>query len=87
MYVDEKMNFNTHVYQTNRLLAVIRRTYKFLDEETLLCLYKGLVRRSQEYGVVIWSPYLRTDQDALKPIQCRATRLALVLRNCRTKND
>ncbi len=43
MYIDQKMSFNTHVYQaiakTNRLLGVIRRAYKFLDRETLLRLY------------------------------------------------
>ncbi len=79
VHVDQKMNFSTHVYQAtakaNRLLGVIRRAYKFLDEETLLCLYKGLVRPSLEYGVIIWSPYLKKDQDAVEAVQRRATRL------------
>ncbi len=50
-------------------------TIKFLDEETLLCLYKGLVRPSLEYGVIIWSPYLKKDQDAVEAVQRGATRL------------
>ncbi len=79
VYIDQKMNFSTHVYQAiakaNRLLGALHRGYKFLDEETLLCLYKGLVRPSLEYGVVIWSPYPRKDQYAMEVVQCRATKL------------
>ncbi len=76
VYVGQKINFNSHVYQTiakdNRLLGTICRAYKFLDEETMLCLYKGLVRPSLEYGVVIWSPYLRKDQDAVEAVHTQS---------------
>ncbi len=78
VYIEQKMNFNTYVSQaiakvTDCWELFVKCTmYKFLDEETLLCLYKGLVRPSLEYGVITGSPYLRKDQDAVEAIQSRA---------------
>ena len=39
------------------MLGLIKRSYTFLDKESLLCLYKAMVRPILEYGVTVWSPY------------------------------
>ena len=53
--VDDSLRFREHMQQAtlraNKLLGIIRRTYHFLDAESLLFLYRGLVRPSLEYGV------------------------------------
>ena len=67
--------------KTNRLLGVIRRTYQYLDRTTFLHLYKGLVRPTFEYGVVVWSPQYQHDIDALEAVQRRASRMVPVLRH------
>ena len=83
--VDDQLKFTQQVQQavskTNRLLGVIRRTYQYLDRTTFLHLYKGLVRPTLEYGVVVWSPQYQHDIDAVEAIQRRATRMVPVLRH------
>ena len=83
--VDDQLKFTQQVQQavskTNRLLGVIRRTYQYLDRTTFLHLYKGLVRPTLEYGVVVWSPQYQHDIDALEAVQRRATRMVPVLRH------
>ena len=69
------------VSNTNRLLGVIRRTYQYLDKQTFLRLYNGLVSPTLEYGVVVWSPQYRYDIDAVEAVQRRATRMVPVLRH------
>ena len=60
VYVDEKLKFDFHnhtaVTRANRMLGLIKRSYTFLDKESLLCLYKAMVRPILEYGVTVWSP-------------------------------
>ena len=79
VHVDSHLNYAQHICQAknngNMLLAVIRRTYEYLDEESLMLLYKGLVRSAVEYGVVVWAPMLQRDIEAIESVQCRATRL------------
>ena len=55
-------------------MGFIRRTYTYLDEETFLLLYKGLVRPHLEYANQVWAPHLRKDITALENVQRRATR-------------
>ena len=59
VHVDSHLNYAQHICQAknkgNMLLAVVRRTYEYLDEESLMLLYKGLVRPAVEYGVVVWA--------------------------------
>ena len=58
---------------TNRLMGVICCTYQYQDKTTFLCLYKGLVCPTLEYGVVVWSPQYQYDIDAVEAVQRRAT--------------
>jgi ribonuclease P/MRP protein subunit RPP40 len=77
--VDNKLCFVQHinkaVTKANRLLAVIRRSYQYLDEESMMLLYKGLVRPALEYGVAVWAPRLNRDIEAVEAVQRRATRM------------
>jgi ribonuclease P/MRP protein subunit RPP40 len=79
VFVDNQLSFSKHIQEaiskTNRLLGVIRRTYKFLDEVSWNLLYKGLVRPKLEYGVTVWSPRLQRDIDGIENIQRRATKM------------
>ena len=50
--IDNHLNFKLHISQTvtqsNRLLGIIRRSFEYLDQETFLYLYKGLIRPKME---------------------------------------
>ena len=46
---------------TNRVLGMIRRTFTCKDEQTIMQLYKSLVRPHLEYCVQAWHPYLTQD--------------------------
>ena len=82
--MDGKLKFDFHIHtagtRANRMLGLIKRSYTFLDKESLLCLYKAMVRPILEYGVTIWSPYRKGDIDAVESVQRRATRILPELR-------
>ena len=62
VHVDEKLTFEHHVEivvnKANRMLAMIRRAYTFLDGPTLTSLIRPLL----EYSNVAWTPVLKRDQ-------------------------
>ena len=84
IYVDDKLKFDFHIHtavtRAHRMLGLIKRSYPFLDKESLLCLYKTMVRSILEYGVTVWSPYRKADIDAAESVQRRATRILPELR-------
>ncbi len=53
----------------NKILFTIRRTFTFIDEKTMLQLYKPLVRSRLEYGVDIWSPNLKRLINEVEAVQ------------------
>ncbi len=59
----------------NKILFTIRRTFTFIDEKTMLQLYKPLVRSRLEYGVEIWSPNLKRPIKEVEAVRRRATRM------------
>ena len=79
VYIDTKLNFDTHINtainKANRVLAITRKTFDFMDVETFLNIYKGLVRPQLEYASSVWSPHLIKHIDALESVQRRATKL------------
>ena len=83
--VDTKLTFEKHietvVNQANRMLGLIRRSYTYLDSQSLLKLYTSLVRPTLEYANAAWNPILRRDQILLENVQRRATKLIPVLRD------
>ena len=54
---------------------MIRRTFICKDEQTLIQLYKSLVRPHLEYCVQAWRPYLSKDIEMLERVQRRATKM------------
>ena len=46
-----------------------------IQEETLLVLYKTLIRPILDYGNIIWFPTLKKDIRAVENVQRRLTRL------------
>ena len=47
--------------KANSTLGMIRRTIVTRDKDTILRLYKSLVRPQLEYCIQVWSPYLKQD--------------------------
>ena len=84
VYVDDKLKFDfydhTAITRAIRMLGLINRTYTLLDKESLMRLYKAMVRPILEYGVTVWSPYRKCEIDAIESVQRRATRILPELR-------
>ena len=62
-------------------MGIIRRTFKHLNNEIFIPLYKALVRPHLEYGNVIWNPILEKHIEAIEKVQRRATKLLPELRD------
>jgi hypothetical protein len=77
--IDHELKFTAHtnacVAKANRVLGCLKRTFKHLNRDTFLELYKALVRPHLEYASCVWSPQLKRDQDAIERVQRRATKL------------
>ncbi|MEW8547929.1 MAG: reverse transcriptase family protein, partial [Candidatus Thiodiazotropha sp.] len=77
--VDKNLKFREHITSkvniANRNVAIIFRTFTYLDTEMFLNLYKSLVRPHLEYGSQIWSPIYKKDKIIIENVQRRATRL------------
>src|SRR6218665_3081922 len=54
---------------------MIRRTIVTRDKDTILRLYKSLVRPQMEYCIQVWSPHLKQDVEKLEKVQRRATKM------------
>jgi hypothetical protein len=83
--VDNKLKFSKHVdtkiSKANKLLGLIRHTFKFLNADTLTLLYKSLIRPHVEYATPVWSPHLKGDRDKIEKLQRRATKLVPELKD------
>ena len=77
--IDDQLSFEIHcsnmVSKPNRNLAIIRRTFHYLDKDVLIPLYKSLVRSHLKYGVDVWSPRLKRDIQCIESVQRQATKL------------
>jgi hypothetical protein len=80
VHMDPSLKFAEHchkvVSKANQILGLIRRSFDFIDKQSLTYLYKGLVRPHLEYGNVVWSPLHKKDATLLENVQRRATKLA-----------
>jgi len=63
------------------MLGEIKRNFTDRSKETIMPLYKSLVRPHLEYCVPIWSPYYRKDIELVEGVQRRATKLIDGVRN------
>ena len=77
--IDSELGFDVHislaVKKANAKLAMIRRTFVYMDKKMLVQLYTALVRPIIEYGNIIWSPHLQRHIKQLEGVQHRATKL------------
>ena len=72
--IDNKLNFhndiNKQVNKANQKLGLINRSFKYMDKDMFLQLFKSLVRPHLEYGSTVWSVAI-----IIENVQRRATRL------------
>ena len=77
--VDNQLKFSKHVdtkvSKANKLLGLLRHTFKHLNEEIFTLLYKSIIRPHVEYATSVWSPHLKKDRDKIERLQRRATKL------------
>jgi len=62
------------VKKANKILGMIKRNFADRSEETVMTLYKSLVRPHLEYCTQVWRPYLIKDIKLLEG-ERRATKL------------
>ena len=82
LHVASSLSWNNHidlvVSKENKMLGIIYRTCTIdCDQETMLILYKSLVRPQLEYASQIWSPYTKEKIKALERVPRRATKFIL----------
>ena len=79
VYMDGQLSFSDHIAEkvnvANRNMGIIRRTFKFLDKDMFLHLYRAQVRPHIEYANVVWHPYKIKDIETIERVQRRATKL------------
>jgi len=57
------------VLKANRQLGLIKRSFKYLAEKTLVMLYASRVRPLLEYANVTWSVSFKKDIDKLEQVR------------------
>jgi hypothetical protein len=79
VYIDDELSFDIHINniinKSNRILAICKRTFDFLNVQTFSLIFKGLIRPHLEYASSVWSPHLSRQITALEKVQKRATKL------------
>ena len=77
--IDKNLNFKEHIYiqisKANRTLGIIRRTFRNMNREMFLQLYKSLVRPNLEYASNVWFIVFKKEAMAIENVQRRATKL------------
>ena len=68
------------VNRSNKLLGLIKRTFKALDKESFLILYKSLIRSILDYGGSVYYPSTKKNIQLIENIQRHATRILPELR-------
>jgi len=63
------------VRKANRMLGMIKRNFIDRSQETIILLYKSLVRPHLEYCCQLWSPYYKKDIKLIEGVQRRPTKL------------
>ena len=62
--------------KAQKILGYIKRVFHYRNKQTVLALYRALVRPLLEYGAQFWSPIRRVDVEYLEKVQARATKLS-----------
>ena len=79
------MSFKHRIYRkidaANKIIGIIRRSYKYLDTEMFIPLYKCLIRSHFDYAVSVWDPYILKLIDDIESVQRSATVLIPAIKN------
>ena len=79
IFTDNELKFSTHVEKQvnkgNQLLGLIRRSFQFLDGDTMKTLFVAIVRPHLEFGNAAWAPIYARDKELLEGVQRRATKI------------
>ena len=79
VHMDSELKFSQHlerqVNKANRLLGLIRRSFDYLDGDTMKLLFAALVRPHLEFGNCVWAPYLEKDKKLIEGVLRRATKV------------
>ena len=70
---DEHINYI--VNRANRLVGLIKRTFKSLDKDSFFTLYKSLIISILDYGGSVYYPYTKKKIQLIENVQRRATRI------------
>ena len=77
--IDSKLTFDQHisakVKKANSLVALIRRSFEYMDKNMFRQLFTSIVRPHLEYAAAVWNPHLHRHIVAFENVQRRATRL------------
>ena len=69
------LKWKAHIHEitskANRILGRLKRTFAVADVESIRLLYVSLIRPHLEFAVPVWSPYFKTDIEALERVQRR----------------
>ena len=83
--VDEKLRFSRYIAAAaacaNRKLGLLKHTFKYWTEESLVTLFKVFVHPHLDYCIQACTATLRRDIETLEKVQRRATKLVPFLRN------
>jgi len=63
------------VKKANKMLGLIKKNFQDKSKETIMPLYKSLVRPHLEYCCQVWSQYLSKDINLIEGVQRKATKL------------
>jgi len=69
-------------------VGLIKRNFKYLSISSFVLVYKNLVRSQLDYCNSVWTPYRKSDIEALEKVQKKATKLLPKIRHLKyTTND
>ena len=75
--VDTSLIFSQHVEiqvnKANRLLGLVRRSFVYLDFQTMKMLFIAIVRPHLEFENIAWSPFLDRDKKLIESVLRGAT--------------
>ena len=55
-------------------MAIARKTFDYMDKQTFVYIFKGLVRPHLEYGAPLWNPHTIKTKQLIENVQRRATK-------------
>ena len=83
--IDDNLKFELHitsaVNKANRVMAIARKTFDYMDIKTFRYIFKGLVRPHLEYGAPLWNPHTIKMIELIENVQRRATKMVPGLTN------